>query len=292
MSTNILSKKVLILGVTGMLGSTVFKELFNNKSYQVWGTVRSANKLTGFTKPMYECLISGIDVLDYDSLIKVLGRIKPDVVINCIGLIKQFSFAEDPLLALPINAMFPHRLSKLCSLINARIIHISTDCVFNGQKGMYTEDDVSDAEDLYGKSKYIGELHDLPHEVTLRTSIIGHELNSTASLVDWFLSQTTTVKGYRKAIFSGLPTVELARVIMDFVMPNISLCGLYHVSVDPIDKYSLLNLIADIYGKDIEVVQNEEVRIDRSLDSSKFRQATGYIPPSWQELVKKMHKAQ
>ena len=287
-----MSKKILVLGVTGMLGSSVFKELFNNKLYQVCGTVRSLNKVANFTIPMHESLISGIDVLDYDSLVAVLERVKPDIVINCVGLIKQFTVAKDPLLALPINAIFPHRLSKLCSLINARLIHISTDCVFNGQKGMYIEGDVSDAEDLYGKSKYIGELHDLPHAVTLRTSIIGHELNSTASLVDWFLSQTGTVKGYNKAIFSGLPTVELARVIMDFVIPNTSLRGLYHVSVAPIDKYSLLSLIADIYGKEIEIVMDEKLQIDRSLDSSKFQQVTGYKPPSWQELVKKMFKAQ
>jgi len=287
-----MSKKILILGVTGMLGSTVFKEFFNNKGYQTYGTVRSANKLSDFTNSMRESLISGIDVLDNDSLVTVLDHVKPDVVINCIGLIKQFEVAKDPLLVLPINAMFPHRLSKLCSLINARLIHVSTDCVFNGRKGMYSESDISDAEDLYGKSKYIGELHDLPYAVTLRTSIIGHELNSTASLVDWFLSQSGTVKGYSKAIFSGLPTVELTRVIMDLVIPNNSLYGLYHVSVDPIDKYSLLNLIADTYGKKIEIIKDEKVRIDRSLDSSKFREATGYIPPSWQQLVEEMHKAQ
>jgi dTDP-4-dehydrorhamnose reductase len=156
---------------------------------------------------------------------------------------------------------------------------------------MYVESDISDAEDLYGKSKYIGELHDLPHAVTLRTSIIGHELNSHFSLVDWFLSQTDIVKGYKKAIFSGLPTVELADLIKDYVIPNTKLQGLYHVSVDPIDKYTLLNLIADVYGKDIEIEADEKVQIDRSLDSSRFQQTTGYKPPSWQELIAKMHQA-
>ncbi len=285
-----MEKKILILGVTGMLGSAVFKMLFNSKQFQVWGTIRTTKNICKFTNQMHECLIRGIDVLDHDSLVTVFERVRPDIVINCVGLIKQSAVAKDPLVVLPINAMFPHRLYKLCSLIDTRLIHISTDCVFNGQKGMYVENDVSDANDLYGKSKYIGELHNFPNALTLRTSIIGHELNSSASLVDWFLSQSDTVKGYNKAIFSGLPTVELARVIMDFIIPNIGLTGLYHVSVEPIDKYTLLNLIADIYGKEIEIIPDEKVRIDRSLDSNKFRRATGYIPPSWRKLVKNMHK--
>jgi len=126
--------------------------------------------------------------------------------------------------------------------------------------------------------------------VTLRTSIIGHELNSQTSLVDWFLSQTGVVKGYKKAIFSGLPTVELANVIKDYVIPNRNLQGLYHVSVEAIDKHTLLNLIAHVYGKDIEIEADEKVQIDRSLDSSRFQQATGYMPPSWPQLIEKMHQ--
>ncbi|MBV1899524.1 MAG: SDR family oxidoreductase [Cycloclasticus sp.] len=282
--------KVLVLGVTGMLGSAVFKQMFNDSGYQVWGTLRSVSGLKYFSERAQEYLLSNIDVLEQDSLVAVLCKVRPDVVINCVGLIKQLSDVDDPLFALPINTMLPHRLSKLCSLANARLIHISTDCVFNGRKGMYLEKDVSDAEDLYGKSKYIGELHDLPHTVTLRTSIIGHELNSNASLVNWFLTQTGSVKGYKRAIFSGLTTVELANVIKELVIPNKNLQGLYHVSVEPIDKYTLLNLIADVYGKKIEIQADEQVQIDRSLDSSKFRRETGYKPPSWPQLIEKMHK--
>jgi dTDP-4-dehydrorhamnose reductase len=282
--------KVLVLGVTGMLGNTVFKQLFSDPQYQVWGTLRSTSGLTYFPVQAHEYLLSNIDVLEQDSLVTVLDKVRPDVVINCVGLIKQLSDANAPLFALPINTMLPHRLAKLCSLANARLIHISTDCVFNGRKGMYLEEDISDAEDLYGKSKYIGELHDLPHAVTLRTSIIGHELNSNASLVDWFLAQTGNVKGYKRAIFSGLTTVELANVIKELVIPNNKLHGLYHISVDPIDKYTLLNLIADVYGKDIDIEADEQVQIDRSLDSTKFRQETGYKPPSWPQLIEKMHQ--
>jgi len=287
-----MATKVLVLGVTGMLGSVVFKELSKNDELVVLGTKRSEGRLDFFTDDQNNNLISGIDVLESDSLVRVLDQVRPEIVINCIGLIKQFSIANNPLIALPINSMFPHRLSKLCSLVNSRLIHISTDCVFNGRKGMYRENDISDAEDLYGKSKFIGELHDESHAVTIRTSIIGHELNSSASLVDWFLSQSGHVKGYTKAIFSGLPTVELARVIMEYVIPNADLKGLYHVSVDPIDKYSLLNQIAKVYSKDIEIIPDENVQIDRSLESSKFKQATGYVVPSWEELITKMYNVQ
>ncbi|MEN5314151.1 SDR family oxidoreductase [Pseudomonas koreensis] len=281
--------KVLVLGVTGMLGSTVFRQFHGVPHLEVWGTLRNPNGAKHFPEDTHGSLVSNVDVLDQDSLVSAMARVKPDVVINCVGLIKQLADAKDPLSALPINAMLPHRISKLCALAGARLIHISTDCVFSGRKGSYTEEDVSDAEDLYGKSKYIGELHAEPNAVTLRTSIIGHELGSQFSLVDWFLSQSGSVKGYEKAIFSGLPTVELARVIRDYVIPNPELRGLYHVSVAPIDKLSLLRLIADVYKKEIDIVADSHVAIDRSLNSSKFQTATGYVPPSWLELVKSMY---
>lgn len=281
--------RVLIVGVTGMLGSAVFRTLSQDSEFEVWGTLRSAGALRHFAEQDRVRLLCGVDVLDQDALVGVLASVRPDVVINCVGLIKQLADAKDPLSALPINAMLPHRLSKLCGLAGARLIHVSTDCVFSGCKGMYSEADLSDAEDLYGKSKFIGELHEVPHAITLRTSIIGHELGSNYALVDWFLSQSGPVKGYAKAIFSGLPTVELARVMKDYVIPNPELHGLYHVSVEPIDKLSLLKLVAEVYGKKIEIIQDEQVCIDRSLDSSRFRQATGYMPPIWSELIKVMH---
>lgn len=281
--------RVLILGVTGMLGSAVLRTLNPDSAFEVWGTLRSASALRHFPEQDRARLLCGVDALDQDALVGVFERIRPDVVINCVGLIKQLADARDPLSALPINAMLPHRLAKLCGLAGARLIHVSTDCVFSGRKGSYVEADRSDAEDLYGKSKFIGELHDVEHAITLRTSIIGHELGSNYALVDWFLSQAGPVKGYAKAIFSGLPTLELARVMKDYVIPAPELHGLYHVSVDPIDKLSLLQLVAEVYGKKIEITPDEHVCIDRSLDSSRFRQATGYIPPTWLELVKMMY---
>jgi dTDP-4-dehydrorhamnose reductase len=282
--------RVLVLGVTGMLGNAVLRVFAEDERHEVWGTMRNEGGRRYFAREVQSRLLAGVDVLDQDALADVMVRVKPKVVINCVGLIKQLADAKNPLTALPINAMLPHRLEKICALAGARLIHVSTDCVFSGRKGGYLETDPSDAEDLYGKSKFIGELHDLTHAITLRTSIIGHELNSNDALVDWFLSQEGEVQGYTKAIFTGLPTVELARVMKDFVLPHPELHGLYHVSAKPIDKFSLLTLVAEVYGKQIGIRQDEQVSIDRSLNSTRFTQATGYVAPEWSELVRRMHQ--
>jgi len=282
--------KILVLGVSGMLGNAVFKVFTQDSDCEVWGTMRSPSVLRYFPVVTHARLIGGVDVLDQDSLVALFSRLRPDVVINCIGLIKQLADAKDPLLALPINAMLPHRLARLCELAGARLIHVSTDCVFSGRKGGYRESDVSDAEDLYGKSKFIGEVHDQAHAITLRTSIIGHELNSSHALVEWFLSQHGSVRGFSKAIFSGLPTLELARVMKDFVLPHPALSGLYHVAAEPIAKLDLLRLVAAQYGKTIEIRPDDTLVIDRSLNGERFRDATGYVAPPWTALIRLMHE--
>ena len=282
--------RVLVLGVTGMLGHASFRILGESPQHEIWGTLRNDDARRYFPEAHQSRLVSGVDVLEQDVLAATLGRVAPDVVVNCVGLIKQMPDANDPLVALPINAMLPHRLARLCESLGARVIHIGTDCVFSGRRGMYRESDVSDADDIYGKSKSIGDLCDLPHAVTLRTSMIGHELSSAHSLVEWFLSQPDKVHGYTRAIFSGLPTVELARVIRDRVLPRPELHGLYHVSARPISKFALLTLVAEIYGKKIEISPDESVVIDRSLDSERFTSATGYIASEWPELVRLMHR--
>jgi dTDP-4-dehydrorhamnose reductase len=172
-------------------------------------------------------------------------------------------------------------------MIDARLIHISTDCVFSGKKGRYIEGDLPDAFDVYGKTKALGEVT-YSKALTLRTSTIGHELQSQFGLLDWFLAQDQVCKGYTRAIFSGLPSVVFAQVMRDFVIPNEEMFGLYHVGASPIDKFSLLKLIADAYGKKIEIVPDEVFEMDRSLDSSRFYAATGYQPPEWPELIKTM----
>lgn len=280
--------KVLVIGATGMLGNAMIKVLSEKADWQVTGTVRSESSKRLFRSGIAEQLISGVDVEQYDSLIKAFAQTHPDVVINCVGLIKQLADAEDPLHAIPINALLPHRLARLCELASARLVHIGTDCVFLGDKGDYRESDPSDAKDLYGKSKYLGEVA-YPHAVTLRTSIIGHELQSKQGLVAWFLSQQGRCYGYTRAIFSGLPTVVLAQVIRDYVIPRPELSGVYHVAAQPISKYDLLKLIASVYGKQIEIDPDDKLVIDRSLNAERFREATGYVAPDWPALIDCMH---
>lgn len=280
--------KVLVLGASGMLGNAVFRVLSEKKDWQIYGTLRSASSKRFFHATIAEHLLVGIDVEQYDSLIKAFVLSQPDVIINCIGLVKQLAEADDPLQAIPINTLLPHRLARLCEFSGARLVHMSTDCVFSGDKGGYCESDASDATDLYGKSKFLGEV-DCPHAITLRTSIIGHELQSAHGLVDWFLSQQDSCKGYSRAIFSGVPTVVLAKIIRDVVIPRPELCGVYHVAATPISKLNLLKLVAQVYGKSIEVIPDDRLAIDRSLNAERFSEATGYITPEWQEMIKLMY---
>lgn len=279
--------RVLVLGASGMLGNAMLRTLSASDVCEVWGTARSVGALRHFDPSLAQRIVTGIDVENADALIALLADVRPSVVINCIGLVKQLAQADDPLSALPINSLLPHRLARLCGLVGARFVHISTDCVFNGRKGGYRETDPSDAEDLYGRSKYLGEVA-YPHAITLRTSIIGHELSSAHGLVGWFLAQEGSVRGYRKAIFSGLPTVELARVVRDVLLPHPELSGLYHVAAEPIAKYDLLQLVRDAYGKTIEIEPDDRVAIDRSLNAERFREATGYVAAPWPELVARM----
>lgn len=272
-----------------MLGSAVLRALHGAPDLTVAATVRNASSLRHFSANQQTDIITNVDVLDDDALVSVLNRTRPDTIINCVGLIKQLSAANDPLIALPLNALFPHKLARLAALSGARLVHISTDCVFAGTAGNYTEDSRVDATDLYGMSKYLGEVVDYENAVTLRTSIIGRELTSSNSLVDWFLAQAGEVRGYEKAIFSGLPTCELAAVIRDVVIPARELKGLYHVSAKAISKYELLRLIAAEYKKDIAIVRDDRLAIDRSLDSTRFAAASGYIAPDWPELIRRMH---
>jgi dTDP-4-dehydrorhamnose reductase len=279
--------RVLILGATGMLGSTLIRLFHDSPGIEVFGTVRSPSARELLAPAVHSQLIIGVDVESNEHLLRLMAKVHPDAVVNCIGVVKQLSESDVPLSAIPINALLPHRLADICDLFGARLIHISTDCVFSGRRGRYTESDFADADDLYGRSKYLGEV-DYAHAVTLRTSIIGHELSGNRSLVCWFLAQHGRVYGFRRAIFSGLPTVELGRVLLEHVLPNPGLRGLYHVSAEPINKFDLLTLVARHYGKEIEIVPKLDIAIDRSLDSSRFRHATGFHPKAWDQLVQSM----
>lgn len=276
--------KVLIIGGGGMLGHQLWRQL--NPNHEVWTTLRKSAQhyaehgLFGGGR-----VVSGLDVSNGDALAEVFQRIRPEAVINCVGIIKQLKEAKDPILSLSINSMLPHRLARLCGLVGARLVHISTDCVFSGRRGSYTEADVSDAEDLYGRTKFLGEVHE-EHCITLRTSIIGRELESSLGLIDWFLSQNgKTIRGYRKAIYTGFTTMELARVIETVLLRHGALSGLWQVSSDPINKFELLKLAQSKFGWTGEIVPDDTFVCDRSLDSRKFRAAAGYVPPDWDRML-------
>ena len=280
--------KVLVFGASGMIGSAMVRVFSESKELDVFGTLRSGFAKKFFSPGIAEKLVTDVDVDKQDSLVRAFSQIRPDVVINCVGLTKHHKEASDPLLAIPINALLPHRMAELCKVGGARFVHVSTDCVFSGTGSRYLETDPADADDIYGKSKFLGEV-DYPHAVTLRTSTIGHELQSTYGLLEWFLSQQGKCKGFGRAVFSGLPNTVFAQLVRDVVISRPELSGLYHVGAEPINKYDLLRLIAGVYGKSIDIVRDDGFVIDRSLDSSRFQQATGYVPPAWPALIEHMH---
>jgi dTDP-4-dehydrorhamnose reductase len=280
--------RLLIIGATGMLGSTLLRYFSGKDDFDAFGTVRTPEALGVFSQQFNCSIFAGVNLENADHLLRVFDQVKPGIVVNCAGIVKQLAESEDALSTIPLNSILPHRLARLCAVNNSRLIHISTDCVFSGKKGGYLECDQPDAHDLYGRSKLLGEV-DYPNAVTLRTSIIGHELNGARSLINWFLAQEDRVKGFTEAIFSGLPAVEIAWVIEKFVLPNPHLRGLYHLSAEPISKYDLLKLVSGVYGKQIDVIPDDALVIDRSLNSSRFREATGFIPKAWPEMIQAMH---
>lgn len=232
--------------------------------------------------------ISGVDAHHFDTVIQAMAAVHPDIVINCIGIIKQLPSAKDPISSLSINSLFPHRLARLCKATNARLIHISTDCVFSGRKGMYKEEDVSDAEDLYGRTKFLGELSS-PGCLTLRTSIIGRELARSTGLVEWFLSNHGgQVMGYSKAIYSGFTTIAFANILAKILSDQPQLTGLYQVSTQPISKFELLCLLNEAYGVNIRIEPYEDIVLDRSLDSERFWLKLESKPPSWPDMIQEM----
>jgi dTDP-4-dehydrorhamnose reductase len=277
--------KILILGGSGMLGHRLWIDL--RKQHETWVTLRgTVNEFPDTPKFPREFIRTNVDALNFDQVMRALASIQPDLVINCIGLIKQMGhLAKDPLFSISLNAMLPHRISMICRVAKIRMVHISTDCVFSGKKGNYTEEDAPDAEDLYGRTKLLGEVS-YSHCITLRTSIIGRELKNKLGLIEWFLAQKGPINGFKHAIYTGFTTDEIARVISKYIIPNPNLSGVYHVSSNPISKYDLLFLAKKAFKReDIEVRPEENFFCDRSLNSQRFLDFTGYNPPSWQEMM-------
>lgn len=281
--------RILILGATGMLGHKLMQVLSPN--FKVTGTVRgSVEKYSDHPVLGGMNLVGGVDADTFESVRIAIEKIRPEVIINCIGIVKQLPQAYDAIPSIAINALFPHQVAHVCHSHGIRLIHYSTDCVFSGMKGNYIEDDVSDAQDLYGRTKCLGEVT-YDNCLTLRTSLIGRELGNGHSLIEWFISQTgNTVKGFKKAIFNGLTTKVHAEILMKILLNFPDLHGLWHLSSDPINKYDLLSLVKEQYQMNIAIVPDYDFTIDRSLNSEKFRKKTGVVIPSWKKMIDEMYQ--
>lgn len=279
--------KILVLGGEGMLGHKIYQVLAPR--FETWVTFRG-QPANGHGLPVYadarpETLIGGVDALDFDGVTRALHRVRPDAVVNCIGIVKQLREAHDPILSLTVNALLPHRLAKVCGTLGARLVHVSTDCVFSGRKGMYVEADQPDADDLYGRSKLLGEVAG-PGCLTLRTSIFGRDFLKDSALLEWFLSNRGgRVTGYRRAVFSGFPTRSFARIVGDVIERHPDLSGLYHLASPPISKLDLLTRIREALRLDVGIDASDGPACDRSLDGTRFLEATGCHIPGWDELI-------
>jgi dTDP-4-dehydrorhamnose reductase len=280
--------RVLVLGGEGMLGHKVFEVLSGR--FDTLATFLSPNgpwrEFPQYAGVPEARLLAGVDALRFDTVAAAFEQARPDAVVNCVGVIKQLKEASDPVLTITLNSLLPHRLAALCVEHGARLVHMSTDCVFSGRKGAaYSEDDLPDPDDLYGRSKLLGEV-DRPGCLTIRTSIIGRDFLKQDALLEWFLSNRgRTVKGYRNAVYTGFPTQVLARIIGDLLADQPGLDGLVQIASAPISKYALLVLLKDAMALDIEIEPFDDEPCDRSLSAARFVAATGYHIPSWDEMA-------
>ena len=277
--------RVMIVGGAGMLGHKVWQTLRDR--FETFVTVHGS--ASAYPSGLFDTarVIERVDARDTDSIAAAFAAARPDVVVNCVGIVKQRAESKDPIASLIVNALFPHRLATMAAASGARVIHISTDCVFSGRTGLYCEDDAPDAADLYGRSKLLGELA-APH-LTLRTSLIGRELVGSSGLVEWFLSRRgNAVEGYKTAIFSGVTTAQMARILVATIERGWALSGLYHVAAAPISKLDLLRLLNDSFHAGIEITCSDTLRVDRSLDGKRFDAAIGFAAPSWGAMIEEL----
>ena len=279
--------RILIFGAKGMLGHKLVQRL--ESDHDVWGTIRGDfDSVARFGIFHHERIIENIDAASAGSVESAIDAVRPEVVINAVGIIKQLEEAKNVVRSLEINSIFPQRLAEFAARGDFRLITVSTDCVFDGATGNYSEEDTPNATDLYGRSKYLGEVTG-PGALTIRTSIIGRELDSRHSLVEWVLSNRgKTIDGYVNAIYSGFPTIVFADIISFLIAEHKELSGLYHIASAPINKFELLKMIDRYYRADINVVASETLKIDRSLNADKFNKLTGFRPPEWEQMIMEM----
>lgn len=281
-----MKKKVLILGGTGMLGHKLV-QIFSTR-FETWYSIRGEfSEIAHYGIFDHDRVVPRVSAADFRTVESAIASVAPDVVVNAIGIIKQVATSKDVVQTLTINSILPQLIGELSAREGFRFITLGTDCVFSGSKGSYSETDVPDALDLYGRSKQFGEVVG-PNCLTLRTSIIGRELKSSRSLIEWFLGQKDQLQGYANAVFSGFPTIVLAEILAGLIDNHPTLRGLFHVSSDPISKYDLLFLVKQKLGLSVELEKDTDFCIDRSLDSTRFRDATGFEPLPWKEMVDRM----
>ncbi len=271
--------RVLILGAGGMLGHKVW-EVFRDR-FDCRAAMRTRLPLPLFDD---ERVIDGFDATNFEATAQLIAKTRPDAVVNCIGVVKQLAAAHDPIASITLNSLFPHVVARASAEAGARMIHISTDCVFAGTRGHYSENDIPDASDLYGRSKLLGEV--TGGALTIRTSIIGRELRTSNGLIEWFLSNRGgSVRGFTNAIFSGVTTAMLARILAAVVEQHPGMHGLYHVAGAAISKYDLLMMLNGATGAGVDVARDDSFVIDRSLDAARFQAATALPPPGWPEMI-------
>lgn len=276
--------RVLILGASGMLGHKLW-QTFSGELDTYAGVRRSCQAYAKYDLFDPDRLVDCLNIQDFDTCIRAFGRVKPDVVINCIGIIKQVSGVTPAVDFVRVNALFPHQLAELCAVSGTRLIHFSTDCVFSGRQGRYTEEDIPDPIDTYGRSKLLGEVTG-DYCLTLRTSMLGRELERSISLLEWFLNQPDQrIKGYTRAIFNGLTTCALAKIVLEVVTRWPDLTGLYHVSAPAVSKYDLLMRVREAFRVKTLIEPFDKIQVDRSLDSSRFQRQTGIVIPGWDEMI-------
>lgn len=278
--------KVLVLGATGMLGHAQLGALLEAPGIEARGAVRTAESVQRLPPTMRAHATVAGDLDRPGSLQALLDAEHPAVVINCTSLPK--ADLQDAAKAYAFYGVLPRRLAHLCRERGIRLVQVGSDGVFSGSRGHYTERDLPDATDVYGTAKLLGEV-DGPGAVTIRTSIVGPELGTRAGLLEWFLGQSGPVRAFDRAMWSGLPTIVLARLVRDAILPRPALQGIFHVASAPVSKYELLRHIAAAWGREVEWIVDSSVAIDRTLDAARFRETTGWVAPGWPELVNIMH---
>jgi dTDP-4-dehydrorhamnose reductase len=280
--------RILILGVSGLIGHKLLQEL--SLDFEVFGTLRR-NKIEYGDLALFdgENIIENIDILDFESLTKVFRAINPEVILNCIGITKRKIDINYPALAISINAYFPHKLASWAKEYQKRVIHFSTDCVFDGKIGNYNEESLTTAEDIYGRTKALGEIN-YNHTLTIRSSFIGQELFNKTELLDWFLAQNgKKIYGFKNTFYSGVSTIFMAQLVKNIILNFPELSGVYQLAPEkPISKFDLLNIAKYAFNVNVEIMPDEANIHRPTLDASKLKNKINLVVPSWHKMMNEL----